>query len=56
MQFILFLNVSLKFLDQSASSDKNTDYESEKQHRVDQVSEHRYDSLSVTTHTYLELC
>lgn len=56
MQCILFLKLSVKFLDQSARSDKDTDYESEQQHRLDQISEHRYDSLSVTTHTYLELC
>ncbi|XP_011428609.3 uncharacterized protein [Magallana gigas] len=56
---VIFVLLSLKYckrIDQSASSDKNTYYESEQQHRVDQVSEHRYNSLSVITHTYLELC
>lgn len=57
---VIFVLLSLKYCkknDQSSSSETNTNYESEQQHRLDQVSEHRYDSLSVTTtHTYLELC
>lgn len=41
--------------DQSASSETNKNFESERQHGLDQISEHHYDSLSATTNN-LELC